>query len=410
MKLRKYFPVLLFLILILFGGCSTSAKAEVKKAVTNELDLLKNLDPDTTQEYISYQDLFSDAAPSSNISPEIEETFSLFFEKFDYKIMDVNMDKNSNQAAASVRLTTIDAKSLAKDFTSAHLRKEILKNASTDTDTDASLEDHYLMLGELLKENDYEKIESNCTINLVRQDDIWVIQKDATLENNLVGGLLTYLSDPNILSPSETVSVYLKTLKDMDADQMNSYLNLDSVLNCEDETEQAIAAALVDQVHKCFNYKVTNEFDQGYTAQVTVEITSFDSESILSAYQTALDKYLATAEAVIQGSEGRLAKSQELLLDAINSNEATATSEVSFDLTNDGIDWNVEINDKIGKALFGNLSTATPNTINDEETSGEDMYDEDYNEENYSDEEAYYSENYSDTNSDDDSSYDYYYY
>ncbi len=58
MKLRKYFPVLLFLILILFGGCSTSAKAEVKKAVTNELDLLKNLDPDTTQEYISYQDLF----------------------------------------------------------------------------------------------------------------------------------------------------------------------------------------------------------------------------------------------------------------------------------------------------------------------------------------------------------------
>lgn len=116
MKSRKYLPVLLFFFVVLLAGCATSTKAEVKKAVSEELDLLKNLDPDTTQKYISYEDLFSDASQSSSISPEIEEVFSLFFKNFNYKIMEVNVDKDSKEADASVRLTTIDAKSLAHDF------------------------------------------------------------------------------------------------------------------------------------------------------------------------------------------------------------------------------------------------------------------------------------------------------
>ena len=409
MKSRKYLPVLLFFFVVLLAGCATSTKAEVKKAVSEELDLLKNLDPDTTQKYISYEDLFSDASQSSSISPEIEEVFSLFFKNFNYKIMEVNVDKDSKEADASVRLTTIDAKSLAHDFASAHLREEILKNASTGTDSNASAQEHYLLLGKLLKKGDYEKVESNCTIHLVCQDDSWVILKDATLENDLVGGLLTYLSDPGILSPSETVSVYMKTLKDMDAEQMNTFLNLDSVLNSEDETEKSIATALVEQVHKCFNYKVTNETDLGYTAQVTLSITSFDSDAILSAYQKQLDQYLATAEAVMEGSEGRLAKSQEFLLDAINSNEDTATSEVTLNLTNDGVDWNVELGSEIGKALFGNLSTDTASTVNedsgyteDEEYCEDEDYGEEYSEdedeedydEEYYDEGDYYGEEY----------------
>ena len=395
MKVRKFFPILFFLILLLLAGCNASAKADVKKAVSEELDLLKDLDPDTTQEYISYQDLFSDAAPSSSLSPEIEEVFSLFFKNFDYKIMEVDVDKKAEQASASVRLTTIDAKSLAKDFTSAHLKEEILKNAGSGSKKTASQEEHYLLLGNLLKEKEYEKVESNVTIQLVQQEDDWVILKDTALENALVGGLLTYLSNPEILTPSETVSVYMKTLKEMDADQMNAYLNLTSVLNSEDEDEKAIASALVDQMHKCFNYEVVEESDQGYTSQVTVAVTSFDSASILDRYQTQLDEYLATADAVIEGSEGRQAKSQELLLDAINSNEATATTEVVLNLTNDGVDWNVDLGNEIGKALFGNLSSDTASSDEDSQEEDESQDSEESEEEDVdssdedSDEEVY---------------------
>ena len=142
---------------------------------------------------------------------------------------------------------------------------------------------------------------------------------------------------------------------------------------------------------------------------MTLSITSFDSDAILSAYQKQLDQYLATAEAVIEGSEGRLAKSQEFLLDAINSNEGTATSEVTLNLTNDGVDWNVELGSEIGKALFGNLSTDTASTVNedsgyteDEEYCEDEDYGEEYSEdedeedydEEYYDEGDYYGEEY----------------
>ena len=36
---------------------------------------------------------------------------------------------------------------------------------------------------------------------------------DHSLENDLVGGLMTYLSDSDLMSPEETLSVYLDTSK-----------------------------------------------------------------------------------------------------------------------------------------------------------------------------------------------------
>ena len=43
--------------------------------------------------------------------------------------------------------------------------------------------------------------------------DEWEIQKSQSLENDLVGGLISYLSDNNLLSPEETLTIYLNTLK-----------------------------------------------------------------------------------------------------------------------------------------------------------------------------------------------------
>lgn len=101
-------------------------------------------------------------------------------------------------------------------------------------------------------------------------------------------------------------------------------------------------------------------------------ITSFDSTSILEKYEAELDKYLATPEAVIDGEEGRLAKSQEYLLDAIKNNKATSKTDVPIELVNDGKTWNVELNSKIGQALFGNLSSSSANIVTDNEVTSED--------------------------------------
>ena len=52
--------------------------------------------------------------------------------------------------------------------------------------------------------------------------DEWEIQRSHSLENDLVGGLISYLSDNDILSPEETLTVYLNTLKSMDTRQMGT--------------------------------------------------------------------------------------------------------------------------------------------------------------------------------------------
>ena len=69
---------------------------------------------------------------------------------------------------------------------------------------------------------------------------------------------MTYLSDSDLMSPEETLSVYLDTLKTMDSKQMGNYLGLESLLNTSDSAKNSIASALVDQVHKTLAiFKVT---------------------------------------------------------------------------------------------------------------------------------------------------------
>ncbi len=77
-------------------------------------------------------------------------------------------------------------------------------------------EERYTLLDELLKSNDYQTVERNCTISLDASDKdgetSWEIRR-TILEDDLVGGLMNDLTDPDILSPEDTILVYLNTLK-----------------------------------------------------------------------------------------------------------------------------------------------------------------------------------------------------
>lgn len=367
MKITKYFPLLLVIILAMaFVGCSHMDKTDVEETIISELDLLKNLDSDTAQKYISYQELFPDAQTGKTLSSELEEVFSLFFQDFDYKILDIDVDKKHKTAEASVRLSTIDAHTLARDFAEAKLKKEILYAADTEEedlrDTSLSLEDRYLLLNQLLKTNTYELTETNSVIQLQNTGDSnkesWEIKRTHALENDLVGGLVTYLSDPDILSPEETLGVHLKTLKKMNVEEMSNYLGVESIFNSSDEMKNAIASALVEQVHKIFNYKVKESSVDGYHASIQTDITTFDSDAILSAYQKELSAYLDSPDAVIDGFQKRYDKSYELLLSNIQNNSATKKEPATFVLTNDGISWKLENNqNELGNAIFGTLAT-----------------------------------------------------
>lgn len=386
MKTVKYLLAFFFVFLaVSVCGCSYSAKTSAEKAIKKDLNLLKNLDSETTMKYISYQELFPDSDDNTELSDDIKEVFSLFFQNFDYKNLDVSTDQNQETASAQLRLTTLDAQALARDFVSQSLQDEILKAASGDKNTEEnenSLEQRYLRLHKLLKNNSYKTVDRNASIQLINHgspsNPNWEITHSYSLENDLVGGLITYLSDPDLVPPDETLGVYLKTLQEMDVQQMSNYLGLDSILNTSDPAKNAIASALMEQFHSCFNYKITDTSVSGYLAEVQADLTTFDSDSILSQYEEELNTYLASADAVIDGSQKRYNKSHELLLDSIKNNTTTTTANATFHLTNDGVSWKLEdAGTELGNAIFGTL-TASP--VPEDAAGDENASDSDDNE------------------------------
>ena len=91
MNINKHLILLFSVLFFLFAvsvssGCFRKNESDVKSVVRNELDQLKNLDSETTQKYIPYTELFPDATENTDLTDEINETFSLFFRKFNYKI------------------------------------------------------------------------------------------------------------------------------------------------------------------------------------------------------------------------------------------------------------------------------------------------------------------------------------
>lgn len=383
MKIEKgLMPFLLFILMSVtfLTGCSHVDKTDVEAVITNELNLLKNLDSDTTQKYVSYKELFPDTTQEIESSKEVKEVFSLFFRDFDYKIRNVDVDNDTKEASVSLQLSTLDARTLAKDYAQASLETAILKAAASDTsateETTDSLEERYLIIDSLLKKSKYETVTRDCTMTLQNtgsDHDEWEIQRSHSLENDLVGGLISYLSDNNLLSPEETLTIYLNTLKSMNTEQMGNYLGIESLLNTSDSDKNSIASALVEQVHQNFDFKITNCEEQGYTATVSTTITTFDSASILNTFSQEQDAYLSSADAVIDGSEKRYQKSLEMLLNDIKNNTANITSTADFHLTNDGVSWKLDdSNTTIGNAIFGTLSNSPVSEETEDADSSED--------------------------------------
>lgn len=377
MKMKRHLlPFLLILFFIFCTGCSQLHKTDVEEVVLNELDLLKNLDSDTAMKYISYKELFPDATGNTELSDKIKDVFLLFFQNFDYKILDIHVDQEEKTAVASLELSTTDAETLAKDFRKSHLESEILLAADAEnTKADIhSLEERYLLLNDLLTTNEYDSIKRDCTIELRdvgEEESQWEIVQTYSLENDLVGGLITYLSDPDILSPEDTLKVYLNTLKKMSTQEMCSYLGVSSLLNTDDDIKNEIAAALTEQVHKNFDYEIIECTTDGYLSSIEAELTTFDSDAIMESYRNEFNTYLSEVDAVLDGPEIRYEKSCQMLLSHIRGNTAVTTSTVTFALENDGASWKLKDNSEaLGNAIFGTLSS-TPIEEDTEEFSEE---------------------------------------
>lgn len=354
--IRARLLLALFLMLSL-TGCDNTQQKQVKKAVVSEFDRLKELNSKTAQSYLASESLFPDASTSQAPSAVVEEVASQFFKNFDYKILKIHADETT--ASCRLRITTLDAHTLAKDYQREYLTQAIMATANGQKFVDASLEQHYLLMKGLMEKKDYPTISNSCSINLVKDGRRWKIQRDEDLKNQLVGGFITAAANPYLLTPSDTVDVYFDALKNMNADQMSVYLGLNNTLTDSNDDSQALTNALLQQVHACFSHRVVGSQDNGTTAKVDTEITSFSYDAIISNYNKKLDEYLATTDALIAGPSKRLTKSNELLVSSITDNTVTQAQTISLTLVNDGVSWKLQSNKQIGTALFGEFDADT---------------------------------------------------
>ncbi|MBQ9064307.1 MAG: hypothetical protein IJ123_02550 [Blautia sp.] len=354
---RHVLYTFLSIILLLTAGCGGNINTAVRKAVAAELDPLKSLDPDEAYSYLSQTELFHDDSwsPDMSSTEEVKDVFSLFFKNFDYEILSADISDDGKTASASVRLKTIDAKSLSKDFASSSLRESIEDEAAGES-SKMTTEERYLLLNHLLKTGEYEFTESDCTLRLSKTDAGWRVNHTSVLENQLVGGLITWLSDSYILTPEETLNIYLNTIRKMNIDDLCNYLGIAELINNSDDTLSSIYNAMAEQAHEHFNYEVLGSTINKSSAEVEARITSFDSDAIMDNYHSQMDAYLGTADAVIDGAETRLTHSRELLLRCLDENTAVNDSNITFNLKNDGVSWKLTDPGKaFGDALFGSI-------------------------------------------------------
>ena len=389
MKLFRH-SLLVFLLIMacLCPGCAAKDKTSIRNVLKTDLDRLKSMDSDLAGEYLQNASLFPDTDPEGAASEEIKDVFSLYFKDFSYKIGSINVQ--GDDAAASVTITTPDSRAIARDYASEELELEI-KGASASSDASLSSgqkSDPRLLLNHILKTGAYEIVKSDISIPLTREGEAWSVKKSSALENDLTGGLVTALHDPEILSPSDTLEIYLSAIKTMDTDTLERFLGIQALSDekavsnetasdepdsdesgsVETDTRSLIAKALTEQVQQHFSYEIKDEKRDGYRAEVSADITSFDSSAILSAYQEAADAYLASADALIDGYDRRREKLRQYLLKAITENTAAATAAQVFHFTNDGLSWKPDDPEtEFGTALLVDFASSGEELLSQDE-------------------------------------------
>lgn len=341
--------------LFTLSGCQEKAAPAPLAALEESLNLIKNVDLDTVNSYLSVETLFPDSKVNGSLDSDIGEVFTLFFKGFDYQILDSDIQEET--ATVTVQLTTIDAKTLAKDFISESIVKQLQGEAAPSAVT-YSLQDYYLSLHNLLKNNQYDTRVSEQIIHLTKYDDGWDIDENQQLEDILTGGFISYVSDPDLFTPREVVALQFDTIKKFDKEQMNQFLSLDELFSADDESKRTISKALAAQILSYLDYQITDSTDDGITATVSMEITSCDCYSMIQTYTEAVNAYLATSGALEDGISGRLSKSNQLLADAINSNTSSATTAITLTLKNDGATWKLKMDEDVAQAILGNIADA----------------------------------------------------
>lgn len=348
--MKKYSVIILFLLCLFLTGCGDSKPV---KLVKSELNQIQKLDEKTIQTFISYEDMIHSGSASA-IGSEATEAVQLFFKNFSYRILSSSITEDS--ATVNVEIQNIDARALAKDLC---LELTAISTSPNIEENDPSSKSSYFtLLRDILSTREYELTKNTAHFNLVHEDGEWSIQNDETLEDSIVGGFISYLQDPCLVTPEEITAKVFENLRNQTPEDWVSYLGMCDIFSTYSTLYEKVDLALATQISKCFSYRIQKVTEQEDSATAVIEITSLHMGSVLDVYLDRLWDYASTTEAV-RATDTELAdKTAALLIECLNSNTKTYTKTVEIQFTNNGTTWEMQLNDDFTDALLGNMTEA----------------------------------------------------
>ncbi len=349
----SFFLFLCSFCAVILSGCSAN-KNSPKGVVRKELNLIKNLDEETIESFSSYKIFSESESLPAEIRQSALEAMKLFFQNFSYKIEDTNITED--QAVVTVSITNIDARTLANDLCRAIIADSLNHPAKAEQSSVAFYSD---LLKYLLTQNQYELKTTTLEIPLEKIEGIWTIISSAKLEDGLVGGLSSYMMDPDIVSAQELVEINLKHFQDMTPDQFLSYFGIDDIFSTSSSTADEIDLAFASQILDHLTYQIVSSNQTDSSAEVLVDITNLDLYSVLDSYKVALLAYAETADPILATEQERNEKTALLLLESLQETDEVTTNTLSIQLKNTGLIWEIQNTSELTEAILGNITEAS---------------------------------------------------
>ena len=349
----SFFLFLCSFCAVILSGCSAN-KNSPKGVVRKELNLIKNLDEETIESFSSYKIFSESESLPAEIRQSALEAMKLFFQNFSYKIEDTNITED--QAVVTVSITNIDARTLANDLCRAIIADSLNHPAKAEQSSVAFYSD---LLKYLLTQNQYELKTTTLEIPLEKIEGIWTIISSSKLEDGLVGGLSSYMMDPDIVSAQELVEINLKYFQDMTPDQFLSYFGIDDIFSTSSSTADEIDLAFASQILDHLTYQIVSSNQTDSSAEVLVDITNLDLYSVLDSYKVALLAYAETADPILATEQERNEKTALLLLESLQETDEVTTNTLSIQLKNTGLIWEIQNTSELTEAILGNITEAS---------------------------------------------------
>lgn len=355
MDKKKLFLWMLLSAALMITGCGYAAP---EKAVRQEMDLIQKLDESAIKSFVSYEDIRLSHSAPLEIGAETTEAVKLFFKNFKYKIRSSSVSDDKTTATVELDITNLDAKQLAKDLCRAMIRDSVTQEGSSQPEGLAS---SFALMKECLENNTYPLVTTSATVRLSNVNGVWVIQENVELEDALAGGLVSYLRDPYLLSPTEVLECTLEPFSGFSAEEWKNYLKLEDVFSTGSSLASRMDESVAEQIAEFFSYRIESVTEDNDTASASVTITSLDLPEIISQCRSSLLEYAQTTESIRATDEEISQKAAEYLLAALESNTQSTESTVSIALVNNGYTWEALLNETFSDALLGGMDGALEN-------------------------------------------------